>query len=52
MVIYKKDTKIQRQSPGGTGFQPVQSFQNHQGKRTGLDMSLAQLLRIVVKYSM
>jgi putative transposase len=27
MVTYKKDTKIQRQSPGGTGFQPVQSFQ-------------------------
>ena len=25
---------------GGTGFQPVQSFQNYQGKRTGLDMSL------------
>lgn len=27
MVTYKKDTKVQRQSPGGTGFQPVQSFQ-------------------------
>lgn len=27
MVTYKKDTKIQRQSPGSTGFQPVQSFQ-------------------------
>jgi putative transposase len=27
MVSYKKDTKIQRQNPGGTGFQPVQSFQ-------------------------
>jgi putative transposase len=27
MVTYKKDTKIQRQSSGGTGFQPVLSFQ-------------------------
>jgi hypothetical protein len=26
---------------GGTGFQPVQSFQNYQTKRTGLDMRLA-----------
>jgi putative transposase len=27
METYKKDTKIIRQPPGGTGFQPVQSFQ-------------------------
>ena len=35
---YLEDTS--QKSPGGTGFQPVQSFQNHLGKRTGLDMSL------------
>ena len=27
MVTYKKDTTILKQSPGGTGFQPVQDFQ-------------------------
>jgi putative transposase len=27
MVTYKKETTNQQKSPGGTGFQPVQSFQ-------------------------
>jgi putative transposase len=27
MVTYKKEAKNQQHSPGGTGFQPVQSFQ-------------------------
>jgi len=27
MVTYKKETKNHQKSPGGTGFQPVQSFQ-------------------------